>query len=269
MQLFVRKSGSGHPLIIMHGLYGCSDNWLHVARALSEDFTVYCVDLRNHGRSPHDNVHTYKTMAEDILELMQTEQLDAPVLLGHSMGGKVTMCLLSHHPELFRAAVIADIAPVSYTSLTDYSEHTLAHLNMMNAMMSVPLDQLHSREEADRMLAEAVPEKRTRLFLLKSLYLDAEGRFSWRLNLPVLARHLPHILGGTEDFGPLPNPSLTCPVLFLKGGNSDYINPDNMPLLHRAFPDARLQVIQDAGHWLHFEQPERFVEATRNFLLHK
>ena len=269
MQLFVRKTGAGQPLVIMHGLYGYSDNWLHIAKALSNHFAVYSVDLRNHGHSPHHDVHTYAAMAQDIMELLEAEHLQQPVLLGHSMGGKVAMCLASRYPETFRSIIVADIAPASYTTVSGTAPHTLLHRRMMEAMMSLPLRQLQRREDADRLLADAVPERRTRLFLLKNLYLDQDGGFSWRLNLPVLARALPHILDGTDDFGPLPNAALRCPMLFLKGDQSDYISAATAPLIHRDFPQAVLRTVEGAGHWLHFEQPGRFVEAVLTFLLHE
>ena len=253
-------------MIILHGLYGCSDNWLHIVHALSSAYTVYAVDLRNHGHSPHFQEHTYNSMALDVMELIHSEHLERPILLGHSMGGKVVMNLLAHRYGTFRAAMVADIAPIAYAPVAGNSPHMQVHMDMMRAMMSVPLDTIRRREEADVYLADAVPEKRTRLFLLKNLYLASSGHFSWRLNLPVLAQALPHILNGVDNLTPLSDPADRIPMLFLKGEQSAYIGREGEEAIRRLFPQAELATVLRAGHWLHFEQPEAFLDQVMRFL---
>lgn len=239
------------PLVVAHGLFGSARNWGSVARALATRREVVAVDMRNHGHSPHLPSQTYEEMAGDLAEVI--ESLDGRAdLLGHSMGGKAAMVLALRRPALVRRLIVADIAPVAY-------DHD--HGAIIAALRALDLAALHSRAEADRRLAAAIPERVLRGFLLQSLDLHGEGGPHWRLNLPVLATATRDLSGWPEA-----KARFDGPALFLNGSESRYVRPEHHATIHRLFPAARFATIEGAGHWLHAEKPAEFLAAVSAFL---
>ncbi len=261
MELFFRKTGNGKPIIILHGLYGSSDNWHSIARALSDSFTVYTVDLRNHGNSPHDAVHTYQALADDVVEFMNRLQLKKAIFIGHSMGGKVALKFGQNHPELVERMVIVDISPTGYIG-TETPE-TISHRNIIQSLLELNPDTILSREEADRMLQSHIPSDKVRQFLLKNLKRNTTGGFYWNMNIPALADNMDAIFQGVLPDENHPAPDF--PMLFIKGEQSDYIRPSDMEVISRLYPGAVMTIIPEAGHWIHAEQPEAFLTAIRTF----
>jgi pimeloyl-ACP methyl ester carboxylesterase len=249
-------------MIILHGLYGMSDNWLSAARVLSEYFEVYLPDQRNHGRSPHDPHHNYEAMRNDLLQFMDDHHIDKAVLVGHSMGGKTSMFFAMTCPERVNALVVIDISPRSYMNLTTLSGPVTDHMNIINGMLNVDLSKATSREDVDRQLALIVRSPKVRRFLLKNLESDGQKGLRWRINLETLRNELPRILEGL-DAGPYKEGAgiTGFPVLFIKGGRSEYITDADQPLIRQIFPYAGIKVIPDAGHWLHAEQPELLMKT--------
>lgn len=241
---------AGRPLVIAHGLFGSARNWNAIARRLSDDRPVLAVDMRNHGHSPRAHTQSYSDMAADLVEVIDANGGDADVL-GHSMGGKAAMVLALNRPDLVAHLIVADIAPVAYA-------HSQSHL--INAMRSVDLARVTSRRDADAQLAAAVPEDAVRAFLLQSLDLTGDAP-RWRLNLDVLEGEMPGIIGFPDL-----STRFTGPTLFLRGGASDYIRDEHQPLIDRLFPNAQIQTLKGAGHWLHAEAPRPFEAAVRQFL---
>jgi len=262
LKLFYKKLGEGPVMIILHGLYGMSDNWLSAGRALSKYFEVYIPDQRNHGRSPHDPHHDYTAMRDDLLHFMDDHHIDKAVLVGHSMGGKTAMFFAMTYPERVNALVVIDISPRSYLDLSALSGPVTDHMNIINGMLNVDLSQSHTREDVDRQLAATVRSPKVRRFLLKNL--ESEGRkgLRWRINLETLRNELPQILEGFEAGPYTEGAGITgFPVLFIKGGLSEYITDADQPLIRQIFPYAETRVIPDAGHWLHAEQPDLLVKT--------
>jgi pimeloyl-ACP methyl ester carboxylesterase len=238
------------PLVIAHGLYGSARNWGVIARRLADTRDVLAVDMRNHGNSAWADVHGYPEMAADLAEVI--ESLGTPAdLLGHSMGGKATMQLALTRPALLRRIVIADIAPVAYGH--DQTRH-------IHAMRALDLTDLATRGEADRRLAADVEDASLRAFFLQSLDLKARPP-RWRLNLDVLEREMPKIVGWPGTKG-----QFTGPALFLTGGDSSYVRPEHRDTIRSLFPAARFAKIPGVGHWLHAEKPREFEETVRVFL---
>jgi len=252
MQLNLQISGSGAPLIIMHGLFGTLLNWSGQIKALSEHFTVYAVDLRNHGRSPHTDSTSYPLMADDIIELMDQQGLASAHILGHSMGGKVAMQLAMNHPQRVDKLIIVDIAPVQYPN---------HHNDVFAGLNAVQLNSLKSRTEADQQLAQFIEELSVRQFLLTNLYRTEEKQFAWRMNLPVLEACY------DEISKPPSGPAFEKPVLFIKGENSDYITADYRDQILSLFPQAEYRMIQGTGHWPHAEKASIFTRLVLNYLL--
>lgn len=265
MNLYFRQFGQGIPLIILHGLYGSSDNWLTVARALSADYRVFIPDLRNHGRSPHSPVHTYPAMCADIIELMDHNDIEQCMIIGHSMGGKVAMHVASAVPHRVLKLVIDDIAPVSYSSLSEFSSLALEHLNIVDTLLHTDLSLYARREDIEQTWKEHIPDADIRRFLLKNIQRNDGNRYSWRLNVQSIARNLPHILNGMDGPGYGKSQKIELPALFLKGELSIYIQPENFALIRQIFTDVQITVIPHAGHWLHVEQPGQFLSEVRRF----
>jgi esterase len=264
MKLFYKKVGNGKPLVILHGLYGASDNWMSIARKLADDFEVYLVDQRNHGRSFHDNRHDYESMSGDLLDFMEDAGLERIVLAGHSMGGKTAMCFAAQYPNRIDRLIVIDIAPKAYK--THHRKEVLAHHDILKAMKNVDFSKVSSLKDVDMMLKPAIKQGRIRAFLMKNLEKGDNGKYSWALNLDVLIRELDSIMDGMNEkcFDPSPQEK-DFPVLFIRGGKSQYILDGDMDLIHRIFPSAMLETIPDAGHWLHAEQPAAFVRKVREF----
>jgi esterase len=248
LELAFRRQGSGPPLVCLHGLLGSGRNWVGIASALESRFDVLLPDLRNHGTSPWSDEVDYPRMAADVTTLLDRLGLGRVHLLGHSMGGKVAMVLALTAPERVDHLVVADIAPVPYPpGLEAY----------VDAMLAVDLAQVTRRDQADAALAPSVPEPGIRSFLLQNLE-RREGRFAWRPNLEALRAAMPVI----RSF-----PDLTAispfagPCCFIHGARSDYVRDQHLPVIQRLFPTATLHTIQGAGHWLHAERPQDFLDT--------
>ncbi len=243
----------GAPLLIAHGFLGQGRNFGTLARAYSKKRRIISVDMRNHGASPWHDVMDYDAMAEDLAAVIRTECHGHAHILGHSMGGKAAMVLALQHPELLASLTVADIAPVAYDH--DYSIE-------INAMRETPLDGVTRRSEADRLLSAAVPDAAMRAFFLQNLSVS-EGTARWKPNLDVLYRALPQMTGWPQ----MPaGARYDGPVLFVRGGNSPYVQDQHKAGIFALFPRVEYATVEGAGHWLHAEQPEAFFTQTDGFL---
>lgn len=267
MHLFHRVEGQGKPLVIVHGLYGSSDNWLTVAKKLSEDYKVYLIDQRNHGRSPNAEEHSYDAMTADLAKFFDEQHIEKAILMGHSMGGKTAMSFAADYPERVEKLIVVDIAPKDYFLLNDESQYYL-HNNILRAMMEIDFSKIESRKQVEDFLLERIDSAQIVQFLLKNVHRNKEShKFEWRLNVPVLYDNLDEIIKGVnahwfDDRLPI----LNYPVLFVKGALSNYILPEDFSSIRRIYPEAQIVEIPNAGHWLHAEQPQLFMEAIWNFI---
>jgi esterase len=253
MQLHFRELGAGNPLVILHGLFGTSDNWQTLAKRWAETQRVIVVDLRNHGRSPQTPEHSYELMSQDVLELFDQLQLEHVTLMGHSMGGKVAMRFALDHPTRLAKLIVLDIAP----RLSDmrHQDDILAGLHAVN------LATIQSRQQADDALAQHIPQVGVRQFLLKNLYRHEDNSFAWRPNLAALTQNMPAI--GAEITGSTP---FLKPALFVRGGKSDYVSTeDKLYAIPALFPNSQVETVVDAGHWLHAEKPEEIYALVEAF----
>jgi len=268
MELFFRKYGeAGPPLVIVHGLYGSSDNWVSIARDLSDRFEVFVIDQRNHGHSPHSPQHDYPSMREDLREFMDRHEIAKAVLIGHSMGGKTVMHFAEAWPERVQALVSVDIAPRAYRNLALISRSAANHASMIDAMMKIDLSKISSREEADRALAASIGSERIRSFLLKNLRREKGGSFEWRINLKAISANLEAIFEGMDREKIAARGGITgFPALFISGGSSDYIRTEDHQMIRDIFPAAEVVSIPGTGHWVHAEQPALLVKTIRYFL---
>ncbi len=243
-----RTFGKGPCLFILHGMYGMSDNWMSIARAISENYSVVLPDMRNHGHSFHSDVHTYKEMAGDIENLALHLGINKFFLAGHSMGGKTAMYYSMKYPEKLEGLVVFDIAPYNY-STTD--AHYEFHVHLLKSMSSVVAEKLRSREEASEILGPMLADERLLNFILKNLGKKPDGSFYWMLNLPVLISSLENMALGFDDVSAVSG----FPVHFVRGERSFFIQPEHYPSMKKLYPVHDITTIPDAGHWLHQEQP--------------
>jgi len=266
MKLHYKKLGSGPPLIIIHGLYGSSNNWLSIGKALSDQYTVFLLDQRNHGRSPHNNVHDYPSMRDDLIEFMDLHEINTSIIIGHSMGGKTAMFMAESDPERIETLIVVDISPSPY-SPEERSGQVLTHKEIMEGMLKTDLSIAAGREDIEKQLSLSIDSPRIRSFLLKNIYRSPENGFIWRLNVPALYENLENILGGLDADKYRGGEEIAgFPVLFIRGEKSGYITDDDILVIHQIFPMARVTTIPDTGHWLHVEQPTLLIKTIRYFL---
>ncbi|ANQ51098.1 alpha/beta fold hydrolase [Flammeovirga sp. MY04] len=255
MNLFYRELGEkgNTPLIILHGLFGQCDNWMTLGKKFAEKFHVFLVDQRNHGQSPQSDEFSYEILAQDLKDFIDQHELVKPVLLGHSMGGKTVMQFAANFPEVPSRMVVVDIAPRHYP---------VHHQTILEGLNAMPINTLKSRGEADKILAEYIPNLGERSFLLKNIYRKKEGGFAWRMNLPVLTEKIEEV-GKALDSKYL----IEVPTLFIGGTDSNYIQSFDMSEIDEKFASVQIEMIADAGHWVHAQKPQELLEAVLNFIL--
>jgi pimeloyl-ACP methyl ester carboxylesterase len=253
LELNYKKYGDNdNVVIIVHGLFGMLDNWHNIARKLSENYTVYTVDLRNHGGSPHADEMDYDLISNDLYHFTNTHHITSASFVGHSMGGKAVMKLADLFPGIINKLCVVDIAPKKYKP---------EHHQYFKAMFNLPVAELKSRGEAEKRLAEMIPDTGIRLFLLKNLHRSKEGGFHWKFNLQGIYDNYEAIIDKVSLDWPFSNPSL-----FIKGAKSNYISEEDEDAIYEMFPNAEFTSIPDAGHWVHAENPTDFFNTLNEFL---
>ena len=245
--------GEGYPLLILHGFLGMSDNWKTLGSQFSKmGYQVHLIDQRNHGRSFWSEDFNYDILAEDLATYMDHHSIESACILGHSMGGKTAMTFACAHPERTEKLIVADIAPKFYPPHHQY---------IIDALVALPAASLKSRSAADYELANYLHDWGIRQFLLKSLHWVEKDKLDFRFNLKVLSQKM-------EEIGDALQATATYdgPVLFLRGSRSEYIADSDLPLIRNHFPKAYMETVEDAGHWLHAENPQQFIEYAAAFL---
>ena len=264
MKLFCRKFGNGPPLIILHGLYGASDNWVSIAKNIGDSYTVYLPDQRNHGQSPHAEVHDYNSMRDDLFELAGDLGLRKFFLAGHSMGGKTAIAFAAKWPEMIYGLLIADISP--FTSETSQVIAYNQHLAILKTILSIDLSKVRSRSEAESLLFEKIPSEKVRGFILKNLQRKAGDIFTWKLNASSLYNNLDNIMAAIDLEEGFSEPISGFPVIFLTGSYSNYLTASDVVSIRKVFPASEFIVIHGAGHWIHADKPDEVIKQLRMLL---
>lgn len=254
MELNYKSFGQGDPIIILHGMFGTLDNWQTIGKQLAENHTVYIVDQRNHGRSPHDDLIDYPTMSADLKHFMESHWIFKAHIMGHSMGGKTAMQFALEHPDMVDKLIVVDIAPKEYPG---------GHEPILEALKDLDLDKIAERSEAEDFLRERLTDydEGVILFLMKNLSRKKGGGFEWKMNFAAIYNHYEDILGALRSDHPFEGETL-----FIRGEKSRYIQDEDWQNTQALFPNSELQTIAKAGHWVHAEQPDAFLEAVREFL---
>lgn len=253
IELACEAVGDGPPVVILHGLFGAGRNWARIARSLGDRHRVYLPDARNHGASPRGQTMSYAEMAQDVLALIEREQLQRPLLIGHSMGGKTAMALALGHPQAIGGVAVIDIAPECYAD--QFASHVSAMRGMDNAAAA-------SRRRISQALLDGLGGTAPVDFMMQNLRRQNE-RFDWRLNLMATALCMPDLCGFPEQ---LLRGRYDGPALFFAAAESDYVRPDSHPRIQAMFPCAQLEHIPEAGHWVHADQPEALLCGLHGWL---
>ncbi len=250
-RLRFKSYGQGYPVIILHGLFGSLDNWQSFAKQLAEDYMVFTLDQRDHGRSPHTDEFNYDVLAEDVIGFMDDMWIQEAIIIGHSMGGKVAMRLILDYPDKFKKGIIVDIGPQSYRP---------RHLEIIEAMRDIDPEAATCRSVIEEELSKTIKDEGIRQFLMKNFSRKKEGGYELKINLPLLMNNYDEInieIEGDEVFNE---------ILFIKGENSDYLEVEQLDTIKKLFPNAMMTTIDNAGHWIHAEQSEMMLDEVRKFV---
>ena len=253
MKLYSRVLGEGQPLIIIHGLFGMSDNWSSLAKLYADFFEVHLIDQRNHGHSPHANEFSYLHLSDDLHQYITDNQLNDVIIIGHSLGGKTAMHFAVSFPELIHKLIIVDISPRFYP---------IHHDKIIEGLKILDFSILKSRSQVDGVLSKYIKDSDVRQFLLKSIYWKERNQLDFRFNLNAISQNISNV-------GEALNNDANCsvPTLFIRGENSNYINDDDEDLIFKHFTNVEIQTMDQAGHWLHAEKPQKFFEMSIRFCL--
>ena len=250
MKLYHQRIGTGRPLVIVHGLFGSSDNWRALAKQLAHYAEVITVDLRNHGRSPHSLEQNYRLMTDDLAELLDDLNLDRVDMIGHSLGGKVAMSFSQHYPQRLHKLMVVDVSPRGYQD---------EHSPIFKALLALDLSQFSRRNEVDEALSQSIPDKVVRQFLLMNLAVNGD-QLGWRINLQALSDSYPQLLQPVcQDV------EIAVTACFIRGGRSTYVRDDDIALINTTFPYSEIVTIEQAGHWVHAEAPVIFLDKVKQF----
>ncbi len=261
MPLFYREKGNPDrpPLIILHGLWGASENWLPVAGILSEKFHVILPDLRNHGNSPHSSEHRYENLTQDILTFIQRLRLPRrPYIAGHSMGGKTLMLLLLQEPEIADKAAIIDIAPKNYPP-----DHHQLHRTLMEFARKFSFAGCNSAAEVHQAIRKEIRQEELCQILFKNIR-KKEGHFEWKININAIQNHLAGLMAWNPPVRLSPYPH---PLLFIRGELSHYLSAADEPDIRLLFPLAQFASLAAAHHCIHSEQPQALAQTLTTFFL--
>jgi esterase len=254
MKLAFREYGSGQPLVILHGLFGQNDNWNTLSKLFAEHgFHVYGIDQRNHGHSPHSDEWDYEVMADDLKEFIDEHKLVKPIILGHSMGGKTVLFFEWKYPQIASKIVIADMSALAYDA---------HHHNVLKALNAVDFSIVRNRKEAEARLSEYIKDFGTKQFLLKNLHWkdDENTEMDWRFNLKIINEKYDNIRVAVPAF------VSDTPCLVINGARSKYVDDEAREDFRKRFTNCLFETVEDAGHWLHAEQPEEFMEQVLGFI---
>lgn len=258
-------SGTGTPVILIHGLFGSRDNLKTLAKDLEDQFQVIRIDLPNHGDSEHWQTMTYPDLVNSLVDLIDQLDLPRPAIVGHSLGGKLAMACALSYPKIISRICVIDIAPVTYP---------LTHQIVFNALTSLKLSKLETRKQALEHLLSFDIDLVTAQFLLKNLLQNSAtnshkpNKFFWKINLQGLSSSYPILCDWPYDnVDEVENNSYVKPTLFIKGGDSDYIQPQYKQAILSQFPNAMAKTIASTGHWPHSEKPPLFNRIVKDFLI--
>jgi pimeloyl-ACP methyl ester carboxylesterase len=265
LKLFYREYGNGKPLLIAHGLFGMSDNWIEIAKLLSVTFKVYLLDLRNHGQSPHHPVHTYEVMSEDIKEFLTDRQIEKASFIGHSMGGKLMMYFSNLYPENVEKLIVVDISPKAYHEDERVNIKFGNHMQILNLMSEIEQAELSERSEISGLLNLRVENDFVRQIIRKNIYKNTDNLYKIKINLNALIKYFDTV---GDEIGIEENLQFVD-IVFIFGSESPYFRKEDVHYIREKLPFAQIEILKDAGHMMHIDSKENFVRMLHDFLMKK
>ena len=255
MKLFYRNFGAGQPLIVLHGLFGISDNWIPFGKIMAQkNFNVYIPDLRNHGQSPHCDTFNYQSMLIDLEDFINDNRIYNPIILGHSMGGKIAMHYALKNPSKLNKLIIIDVSLRTYTKKTH-------HIALANAMLSIDFAIAKTRADIEKQLLPDISDKRIRNFLMKNIKRKDKYSYAWKINMESIYNNIDNVYEGINIESVFEEPTI-----FVRGGISTYVSEDDYPKIKKHFPNSRIHTIENASHWVQADAPEQFISIINDFL---
>jgi len=255
VKLFYRNFGSGQTLIVLHGLFGISDNWIPFGKLMAKkNFNVFIPDLRNHGQSPHCDTFNYQSMLHDLVDFIDDNKIKNPIILGHSMGGKIAIHYALENPSKVSKLIIVDV------SMRNYSKKP-HHIALANAMLSIDFSIAKTRKDIEKQLLPDISDKRIRNFLMKNIKRKTKDSYDWKINMESIYNNIDRVYEGIETEG-----IFNGPTIFIRGGISTYVSEEDYPEIKRHFPNSKIYTIENASHWVQVDAPEQFISIIDGFL---
>ncbi len=255
MKLFYRNFGSGQPIIVLHGLFGISDNWIPFGKLMArKNFNVLIPDVRNHGQSPHSDSFNYQSMLQDLEDFIDDNKIKNPIILGHSMGGKIAMHYALGNPLKVSKLIIVDV------SMRNYSKKS-HHIALVNAMLSIDFSNAKTRADIETQLIPEIDDKRIRNFLMKNIKRKSGNSYEWKIDMESIYNNIDRVYEGIDIDG-----VFNGPAIFIRGGISTYVSEDDYSKIEKHFPKSEIHTIENASHWVQADAPEQFVSIINGFL---
>jgi len=261
MKLFFREYGKGNSIIIAHGLFGMSDNWIPVAKILSDTFKVFLLDLRNHGQSPNSDIHTYESISKDIIEFMNNNEIYKSHFIGHSMGGKSILQFAKNHPEKILSMTIVDISPKEYIPSEKFFKKALNHKLLLEELQKINLSGLKNRKELTEYLQNKFVNYFQLQLILKNIKTENK-KFVWKINIDALYNHLNEMRDEIKPTAEMQK----IKTQFIFGGNSPYFNKEDRIYIKENLPQAEIKIIPGTGHMIHIEKQQDFIKVISFFI---
>ncbi|MFZ1786997.1 MAG: alpha/beta fold hydrolase [Saprospiraceae bacterium] len=252
-ELNYKTFGEGMPVIFLHGLFGMLDNWQTFAKKMADEgYMVFLLDQRDHGKSPHTEAFTYELLSEDLANFLNTQWIHKAIIIGHSMGGKTALTFARDHEDVVEKLILIDVAPKKYNG---------GHESIFQALLGIDLQSFDDRNEIYDHLKKQISDEGTLLFLMKNISRKKEGSFEYKMNLKLLHENYPNIMSEVSF-----NHPVDVPTLFVAGGQSDYILPEDTEKIKEVFTDVQFAVIDGASHWVHADKPNELFDVVMKFI---
>lgn len=257
------SSKDSEPIVIMHGLLGSKSNWNSLSKAIHNQTKkkVIAVDARNHGESPHTVEHTYNHLAADVKALLMDLSISQANMIGHSMGGRTMMLVALRYPEIVKKLCVVDISPIGSSPSLKHMVKYFEAMKLVKLEPKLPLST--ARKSADSQLSSYISDPGLRQFIITNLVEGEGGHYKWRVNLDSITKNFVNNISGFPNVG---SSVYNGPTLFIGGGNSDYLRREDEEAIKKFFPKAKFTYIPDAGHWVHADKPQEFLNILMSFI---
>lgn len=249
-------------LVFVHGILGYWRNFYSISQQFKEDYRCLLYDQRGHGDSPHKKPYTVENLAQDLKELIADLNMESVFLVGHSLGAYVSCLLAYEQNHLIKKLVMVDACP--------WPKEDSA-VKIKNILKSLP-DSFKDRSSAQAFFNQSVKDKcfsqEIAYWLMGSLKQASQDKkeIHFSFDKQGLLDLLPSVR--QQDF-PFYLKNIKCPTLFLRGENSSHFFKSDLEKTLKLNSLIQGVEVPQSRHWIHAEQPQKFVKYTRAFLQDK